>query len=254
LRNPLFTGFRADNVLAVTISLTKAEYPQTPQRAPFFRQVIQRVKALPGVASVGLTSYLPLGGRSVNLPFNIEGRGTTEASNQLDADIRVTSPDYFRTLGTGGGQEGVHLNIKTMEQLLSDSLAQRRFNVLWLSAFAAVALVLAMAGVYGVMAYFVAQRTHEIGVRIALGARTRHVLLMVVGHGLILVLLGVALGLVGAFALTRTMSSLLYGVSSTDALIFGGVPLLLVLVTLLASYLPARRAAGINPTLALRNE
>ncbi|MDX6713017.1 MAG: putative transport system permease protein [Blastocatellia bacterium] len=115
-------------------------------------------------------------------------------------------------------------------------------------------LVLAIGGLYGVMAYFVTQRTHEIGVRIALGAQTRNILVMVVGHGMIMVLCGGVLGLVGAFAATRTISSLLYGVSTTDPLIHTGVLILLALAALMACYFPARRAARTDPAVVLRNE
>jgi len=311
--------------------------------------------------TVGLTSHLPLSGRSVNLPFTIVGRGTSAATTQLDADIRVVSPGYFHTLDIPvkrgryfteqdnrtvpgvviinescahrffGGQEpiGQHLtigaslfkgeiigvvgdvkhrgleaevrpeiylpylqqmiwpvmnlvvrtsadarllasavreevqaidkkqpiyNVNTMGQMLSNSLAQRRFNKLVLIIFAAMALLLAMAGLYGVMAYFVTQRRQEIGVRIALGAQTRNIVVMVVRHGMMLVVCGLGIGLVGAFAVTRVISSLLYGVSSTDPLIEIGVLTLLGVVAMLACYIPARRAAKTNPMVVIRNE
>ena len=143
---------------------------------------------------------------------------------------------------------------KTMEQRLSESLTRRRFSTLLLSVFAAVALILAGLGIYGVLAYSVTQRTQEIGIRMALGAQPARIMKMVVQHSVILVLVGIVLGLGGAFALTRVMSSLLYGVSTTDALTFSTPPVVLSVIALLASYFPARRAARVDPTIALRSE
>lgn len=143
---------------------------------------------------------------------------------------------------------------RTMNELVSRSVAPRRFNTILLAAFAAVALLLAAIGIFGVMNYTVSQRAHEIGIRLALGAQGADVLRMVVGQGMKLALLGVGIGLAGAFALTRVMASLLYGVSATDASVFVSVALAFALVAFVANYLPARRATKVDPTIALRYE
>jgi putative ABC transport system permease protein len=145
-------------------------------------------------------------------------------------------------------------NIHTMEDLLAESISQRWLNLLLLGAFAGVALALTVVGLYGVISSSVTQRTHEIGVRVALGAQSRDVLRLVIGQGMKLVVLGVSIGLAAAFELTRLLKTLLFGVSATDPLTFAGVSLLLFSVALLACYLPARKAAQVDPLVALRRD
>src|SRR5262252_4884228 len=145
-------------------------------------------------------------------------------------------------------------DVGSMDQRLYGSLARQRFSMFLLGVFALLALILAAIGVYGVMAYSVSQRTHEIGVRMALGARPGAILRMVIRQALILAALGVGAGMVGAFALTRVMSSLLFGVSATDLFTFAVTPLLLVGVAAMAGYVPARRASRVDPMVALRRE
>jgi putative ABC transport system permease protein len=146
------------------------------------------------------------------------------------------------------------VTVTTMDQIYSDKLAGERFNTSLLGIFASVALLLAMIGVFGVINYSVAQRTHEIGIRIALGAQRGDVFRIVVGQGLVLALVGIALGAVGAFALTRLISGLLFGVSPTDGPTFVMVSLIVTVVAFLACYLPARRATKVDPLVALRYE
>jgi predicted permease len=144
--------------------------------------------------------------------------------------------------------------VQTMDEVLSSSFAARRLSMILLGFFAALALVLACVGIYGVISHLVGQRTREIGVRVALGAQRSDVLRLVLGHGARMALLGVAVGVAAALALTRLMSRLLFGVSATDPLTFIGVAILLTLVALIACYIPARRAIRVNPIVALRHE
>jgi predicted permease len=145
-------------------------------------------------------------------------------------------------------------DILSMEDLMADSLAQQRFNMLLLALFAALALILAAVGIYGLMAYAVSQRTHEIGVRLAIGAQRRDVLRLVVRDGVKLAFYGIAIGIAAACGLTRLMSSLLFDVKPTDPPTFAAVAALLAIVALAACYIPARRATRVDPMVALRYE
>jgi putative ABC transport system permease protein len=141
-----------------------------------------------------------------------------------------------------------------MNDIVSESVAPRRFSMMLLTVFAVVALLLASIGIYGMLSYAVAQRTREIGLRMTLGAQRIDVLRMVIGQGMKLAVVGVVLGLVASFALTRTMKTLLFGVSTTEPLIFVGIAVLLAIVALLACWIPARRATKVDPLVALRYE
>ena len=355
-------GFNPSGVLALDIPLSRTRYPKGEQQAATFQQLLQRMKTVPGVRDVALTSNVPLTDFDVELSFNIEGRPPYKPGEESVAEYTVASSDYFRAMNiplqrgralsendTKGMPEvlvvteafvkrffpgedpigrrlvfdgpdktpreivGVvgdvkrkgldadtqpevyvsylqrpdrRLNVllktdlrdagqliqparaavkafdpdqiiwrtQTLDQLLSTSVAPRRFNMFLLGIFAAVALVLAAVGLYGVMSYSVSWRTHEIGIRMALGAKRANVLRLVVRQGMTMALIGLAIGLVGAFSLSRVLKSLLYGVSSTDPLTFAIVSVVLLAVALLACLLPARRATRVDPLVALRTE
>jgi putative ABC transport system permease protein len=180
----------------------------------------------------GWTPYIIL--RTVSDPIGVAA-AATEVIHKADASLPVT-------------------RVMTMDALLSDSVSPRRFSAVLIGIFAVLALVLAAVGIYGVMSYTVSQRTHEIGVRMALGAQPGKVQGMILGHSIKLTLIGVGLGLAGAFALVRFLTSLLFGVGTYDAVTFIGVPLLLAAVAIAAAYLPARRAVRVDPLVALRYE
>src|SRR2546423_5765206 len=145
-------------------------------------------------------------------------------------------------------------DVRTLEQVVAKSIARPRFNALLLAIFAGVALVLASVGIYGVMNYSATQRTQEIGIRMALGAKPGDILRLVVGHGMKLTAAGIVLGVIASLALTRVMTNLLFGVTATDLPTFVGVSAVLTAVALLANYIPARRATRVNPVVALRYE
>ncbi|PYV34513.1 MAG: hypothetical protein DMG09_20995 [Acidobacteria bacterium] len=181
----------------------------------------------------------------VYIPFGQVPDGMTQLGNRIvpaswiirtSGDPRGLIPSIQREFLAVDAQLPVS-NVRTMEQVLSEATARQNFNMLLLSIFAGIALFLAAIGIYGVMSYSVQQRTHEIGIRIALGAARRDVLRLVVGQGYVITLAGVAIGLAASFGLTRILSSLLFGVRPTDPISFGGVALLLTGVALFASYI-----------------
>jgi predicted permease len=350
-------GFRTESAVAMEIS-SGDEQPQ--RRAAFYRQVLERLAALPGVTAVGGVNGLPMAGGGADGQFLIDDNPALKGYGEF----RVASPGYFNAMGIRpvrgrlfdqgdgpdtpqvalvseslareywpnedplgrgiqyGNMDGdarllrvvgvvsdvrefgleasarptvyvhylqrpghswrfavvartrgdvntlipamrsavqsinrdVPINFRTLDQIFSSSLDNRRFSLVIFGSFAAAALLLAALGIYGVTSYAVTQRTQEIGIRIALGARVADVLRLVIGQGMRSVLLGVAIGLGGALALTRLIAHLLYGVSTADPPTLVAVTALLTSVGLLACYIPARRAARTNPLVALRHE
>lgn len=359
-------GFDTRNVLTASVDLPGVRYPEPEQGANFFRQVLERVRTLPGVTSASGIIPLPLSGNNFSVSLRVEGQ-TYEHGEEPDTALRVVGLDYFQTmkipfvngrdftlrddrkstpvviinetfakrffpgedpigkrvkpgisvdedkpplreivgvvkdvrhkqeLGKESGPEfylphaqapfgGLTLvvrtdgdpralarpvqgviaeidkdiplyDIKTFDQHLGKAVASPQFSAFLLGLFAVVALVLTAVGLYGVMAYSVAQRTHEIGIRVALGAQQGQVMRMVIRQGVILAGVGVVLGLVGAFGLTKVLlATMLYGVSALDPLTFVFVVLLLFGVALVACLIPARRATKVDPMVALRYE
>ncbi len=362
-------GFRPEDVLTMHLSMPQTRYSAAAQVRAFDRQLLERMRALPGVRAASLSMTTPLQGSAFGMPFQVIGQPEKPVSERPGEPFQLVTHDFFRTMGirlrkgrffsekddenatrvavvnetfvkrylsklepvgqrlrieelVSGQQKlgpevaweivGVMGNvkfgglnsdevpeiyvplmqspwpggvlavrtaiapermtqavrvaihdldkdmpiteIKTMRQIASESVAQPRLQTWIIGAFAAVALLLAALGIYGVMAYTVEQSTHDLGVRMALGARPADLLRMTLRQGLLLAGIGVILGLVGSLALTRTMVRLLYGVKPTDPLTFVVVAVLLTTVALLATYIPARRAAAVDPIVALRWE
>jgi putative ABC transport system permease protein len=350
-------GFRPEHLLTMKIALPSAKYPRLEQTSAYLDQLLERLRALPGVQSAAAASTLPLSGESDWGTFLIAGSSAPDWTKASAAGWRGVSVDYFQTLGIpllrGRGfapadaknqntiiineavarkfwpgadpigqqimnrdqrnpleiigivgdtkGEGLDADAKpemytllrgfwyaylavrtsqqpsavapmvraevaaldkgvpvyqvaTMDQLLDRSLAPQRFYLFLLGLFAALALILAAVGVYGVLSFAVTRRTHEIGIRLALGAQPPQVLRLIVRQGMRLVMMGLAFGLLAALALTRLMATLLFGVSATDPLTFTGVAILLTLVALAACHIPARRAMQVDPMIALRYE
>ena len=355
-------GFDPKGVLTLDVPLSRTTYTKPEQRSAAFQQLVGRMKVLPGVRDVSVTSNVPLTDFDVELSFNIEGRAPNKPGEEATSDYTVAGGDYFRTMnipllhgrsftdqdttttpqviivsnafvkryfpneepigrriifdgkdekpreivGVVGdvrrngldvdvqpemyvshiqnperrlnlvirteAQDASQLaqaaraevkafdpnqiiwRVQTVEELLGTSVAPRRFNMMLIGIFAGVALVLAAVGLYGVMSYSVSWRTHEIGIRMALGAKRADVLRLVVRQGMTMTLIGLGIGLVGAFFMSRVLVGLLYGVSAKDPLTFAGVSIVLLVVALLACLIPARRATRVNPIVALRTE
>ena len=184
------------------------------------------------------------------MPLVAHGMGVVVRTRSSPLSI---VPSIRQAVGQIDSQQVMYA-VRTMDAIVSRSLAARRFSMILLGLFAALALVLSSVGIYGVISYLVGRRTREIGIRIALGAQQKDVLRSILVQGTKLALIGVAIGISAALALTRLMSKMLYGVSATDPLTFSGVAALLVLVALAACYIPARRAMLVDPIVALRYE
>ncbi len=361
-------GFNPHNVLSMVVSVAGSQEAEPNRRVLFYQQLLDRVRTLPGVQSVGGINHLPLAGDIWGWSFTIEGRPKPRPGEFPTAVYRVAMPGYFQTmrlplvrgrdiaatddasaqgvvivneraaasywpgedpigkritfgpptwltvigvaknakqsdwaappypevylaalqnsdfLGNAGshiayltlvvrtaGDPGALANavkntvwsfdrnlpiseVLTMDGVVADANAQPRFEMLLLAVFAGVALALAAVGIYGVMSYSVSRRTHEIGIRLSLGASQGEVLRLVVRQGMALALAGSAAGMAGALMLSRLMTNMLYGVRPTDPLIFAGVAMVLGGVALVATYIPARRATRIDPMVALRYE
>jgi len=358
-------GFSSEGVLTFDVALPRARYAEEIDRANFFRRLVERLEAVPGVTGAAAVNSIPLGFDSSDVGFWREGQPPLEQGKAPLAQFGVVTPNYFSTMqipllqgrvfgerdtkeappvllvnrklaqkyfpgedpvgrrlhlgdekvyeivGVVGDvlhepfsdrlDEGLepelavylpHMqnswnqmivvmraatdpasftsaaarelqaidkdqpmhNVRTMTQVFNESLAPQRLASFMFLAFAVVALVLAALGIYAVVAYSVAQRTHEIGVRMALGAQRGDIFRLVVGQGMKLIVVGILAGLIAAFAVTRLMASILVGVSPTDFITFGGISLLLSLIALFACYVPARRATKVDPMIALRYE
>lgn len=358
-----YSSLQAQKLLTMRTVLPLYKYTEAYRRVAFYDEVLERVKALPGVTAAGYTTSVPLQWKGGGNDVMIEGRA--EPPTNPEAIHRQVSTDYLQSMGVGlregryfestdkkGSVPVVIVNetfarnfwpnenaigrrfklssptapwvtivgivndvrqmgmdapvkaemyfpyrqitthsgyrprdlairttgnpidllpavreqiravdpdqpissIATMEQLLIEETGPRHLGTILLSAFAGFALILASLGIYGVLSYFVTQQTPDIGVRMALGAQRANILRLILGKGMRLVLIGVALGLVTAFGVTRVMTSLLFGVSATDPMTFVAIPLLLIAVALLACYIPARRATKVDPLVALRYE
>ena len=348
-------GFDPDHLLTFNLGLPSST--DAVRQLAFYQEVVQRLQALPGVQAVGAVSRLPLAGGNSSRSFSLPG-----IDKGYSADIRVSTPDYFRAMGipllkgrsfsesdlgsslnvaivnealartvfpgqdpigkqlTKFGPDNLTLqiigvvgnvrhvgldtaphseiyqllgqapwpsmfvairsatsdptsvtsaaqnvvwrvnkdiplaNVRTMQEVIANSVQRRRFSMLLFTIFAVVAMLLAAVGLYGVMSYSVAQRTKEIGIRMALGARRPDVVALVVKQGMALVLMGIAAGTTLALGMTRLISGMLFGITATDPLTFAAVVALLGAVAFLANYLPARRAASVDPMVALRYE
>ena len=352
------TGFEAENVLTMTMSLPKTRYKLFEGTAIFQQRLLERVSVLPGVSHASISNNLPGFSDGWQTDIFPEGHAPIKPGELINVDWSIVSHDYFNTMKipilsgrTFTPEEdqkgrnvvlvdetlarkfwpnedavGKHLKydspdwqeiigvvkqvkffgsedqprikiytplgrdayarfvlsvktshvdpqsmagtiigaihsldkdlpvaeVATMQQLLDRQASPKRFNTILFGIFAAVALILAAVGIYGVMSYSVAQRTHEIGVRMALGAQKGDVLKMILGQGMTRIIVGIVIGLSGATALTGLMKKLLFGVSATDPMTFAVVPVLLIFVALFACYIPARRATRMDPTVALR--
>ncbi len=237
--------FPHENPVGQIINLP--EYPERIQIIGVVRHVMQWSLESPGPVTIAL--YVP----TVQLP------DSWVVEHNVGFLVRTQTPQYASAAAIQNAiektnSEEIPFNFESMDQTISNSLASRRFTMILLGVFAALALLLGSIGIYGVMSYVAGQRTHEIGVRMALGAQRRDVLCLVLGEAARMTLIGVGVGLAAAAGITRLMASQLFGVSAHDPLTFAAVAVLLIIVALAACYIPARRAMKVDPMVALRYE
>src|SRR5436190_2145348 len=256
-------GFEASHLLTFRLSLPQTKYQNGAEQRDFYSRLLQRLEALPGVRSAALTISVPPDVLAMTDNFMVEGQTLPPNQSAPLGPLIFVNDTYFSTIGaplvsgrffSERDKDLPVASLRTMDQLMGESKAPPRFRTILVSLFAIVGLTLASVGIYGVMAYAVAERTHEIGVRLALGADRADVLGMVLGEAMRLGAAGVAIGLAGAAATTQLMRSLLFGVAPSDVPTFVGIAALLAATAFVASYIPARRATRVDPMLALRYE
>jgi len=262
LRGRLFTeqdGPDSPLVAVVDESMAQRYWPGEDPIGQRIKGFDQRGKNDDWVTVIGVVQDMRRHGREQKLASHVyewykqSGNATPDLVVRTQSDPKALAPT-LRNVVRGLDRTAILSPVTTLEQQLSDQLAPRRFQTWLLALFSLMAVVLASVGIYGVMHYLVARRTHEIGIRMALGAQPGNVVRMVIGQGIMLAAIGLAGGLIGAWWLTRLLASLLFGVTATDPLTFGAVAILLTIVAILASSIPALRAARVDPLAALRCE
>jgi putative ABC transport system permease protein len=250
-------GLGAEEVVIINEALASAHFNGTDPVGQLLTGMTEKPKRIIGVVGnvrqAGLDRE-PL--REVYFPYRSSLIGYMPSMSlviKTRVDPETLVPAVSEAVRSVDRDQPVY-RVRTMEQIISDSLSSRRLNLWLLGVFAGVALLLSAAGLYGVISFLVTQRTREIGIRMALGAEAADVLRLMMGRGAMLIGVGIALGLVGAFAFTRWLESMLYGVTTHDPLTFATIPFVLVVVALVATWLPARRASRLDPVRALRTE
>src|SRR5437868_3335542 len=272
-------GIRTEKVLTMEAALPRDRYNKADQ-LDFYARLLSRVESLPGVVEAGATDSVPISGRGASsTAIQIVGRAEFQKGKDLTDEIDPTvylpySQNPLSTMNmiihtsqepgllAAAARDEVRAldrsvpvsQVKTLSRMIDERLSPKRLLTYMLAGFAGIALLMASVGLYGVMSYMVVQRTREIGIRMAVGARAGDVSKLIVGRGLKLTMIGVTLGLIGAAVSTRALSYFLFGVTATDPLTFAGIAMLLSGIALAASYLPARRAARVDPMAALRHE
>jgi putative ABC transport system permease protein len=260
LRGRVFTEHDTANSPQVMVVSNAFVRQYFPNEEPIGRRIVFDGNDKTAREIVGVVADVRRNGLDVNVQPEMYVSHVQKPERRLNVVIRPEAEDALQLAQAARAEvkafdpNQIIWRTQTLDQLLSTSVAPRRFNMLLLGIFAGVALVLAAVGLYGVMSYSVSWRTREIGIRMALGARRADVLRLVVRQGMTMTLIGLALGLVGAFSISRVLRGLLHGVSPTDPLTFVAVSIVLLVVALLACLVPARRATRVDPIIALRTE